>query len=70
MYANLIRKLARNSFYAVVWNISNSRYFEDVTDKAGVNMDNAWSDLRNAHNSGTHVFGGSFTVSIKKRSNV
>ena len=39
-----------------------------MTDKAGVNMDNAWSDLRNAHNSGTHVFGGSFTVSVIKLS--
>lgn len=36
-------------------------YFEDVTETAGVSMDNAWSDLRNTHNDGTHVFGGSFT---------
>jgi len=42
------------------------RYFEDVTEKAGVNMDGAWSDLRNTHNDGTHVFGGSFTVRRKR----
>ena len=40
------------------------RFFEDVTDKAGVNIDNAWSNIRNTHNDGTHTFGASFTVSM------
>ena len=37
-------------------------YFEDVTDKAGVNMDHNWIQ-RTKYNAGTHTFGSSFTVS-------
>jgi len=36
-------------------------FFEDVTDKAGVNMDNFWR-TRTKLNAGTHTFGASFTV--------
>uniref|UniRef100_V9GVG1 Peroxinectin n=1 Tax=Hydra vulgaris TaxID=6087 RepID=V9GVG1_HYDVU len=35
-------------------------FFEDVTDKAGVNMDGFWK-YYNRHSSGTLVFGASFT---------
>lgn len=42
------------------WYVKNSRYFEDVTDTASVNMDIYDGDSK--HNPGTHTFGASFTV--------
>ena len=36
-------------------------HFEDVTDRAGVSMENYWRTFRNRMGSGVHTFGASFT---------
>lgn len=51
------------SFYLTIHSFY-VRYFEDVTDKAGVNMDSVWNFMRTTFTGGTHVLGGSFTVRL------